>query len=373
MRLTVQVKLLADASQGAILKATLKKANASCDWLSELAWKSKEFSQLGLHKIGYMPARKQFPDLSSQVIVRAIAKTVDAYKLDCKVCRRFKPLGSFPYDARILSWRLDKSTVSIWALGGRLKIPFVCGPRQLEMLQHERGEADLVLRGGVFYLFVSVTLPETLAPACKEWLGIDLGLVNLAQSSDGHTFGNARKVAGLRNRRWRQRKRLQSRCTRSAKRVLRGLRGREGRFVRHENHVISKQIVAVAKRTGRGVAMEDLRNIRSRIRASKKQHRVLHSWAFADLLAKIEYKCKLNGVPVKFVDPRNTSRTCPACGNVSKKNRPTRDKFACQSCGFTADADTNAAVNIRGRASIIRPNERWGARDHVQNPPFMVG
>ena len=369
----MQVKLLADTSQNAALKATLKRANAACDWLSELAWKAKEFSQLGLHKIGYAPARKQFPDLSSQVIVRAVAKTVDAYKLDCKVCRRFKPLGSFPYDARILSWRMDKSTVSIWALGGRLKIPFVCGPRQLEMLKHERGEADLVFRGGTFYLFVCVTLPETLAPACTEWLGIDLGLVNLARSSDGQTFGDAKKVAGVRDRRWRQRKRLQSRCTRSAKRVLRSLRGREARFVHHENHVISKQIVGVAKRTGIGIALEDLRGIRDRIRASKKQRRVLHSWAFADLLSKIEYKCRLNGVPVKKVDPRNTSRTCPACGCVNRKNRPTRDKFACVSCGFTADADTNAARNISGRAVVIQPHERWGVRDHVQNLPFMVG
>jgi IS605 OrfB family transposase len=269
---------------------------------------------------------------------------------------------------------MEDKTMSIWAVGDRLKaVPFVCGERQWEMLQFERGEADLVLRDGVFYLFVSVTLSETEAPACKEWLGIDLGLVNLAQSSDGQTFGEARKVAGIRARRWRQRKRLQSKRTRPAKRVLRSLRGREARFVRHENHLISKQIVGVAKRTGRGIALENLKGIRDRIRARKAQRRVLHSWAFADLLAKIEYKCRLLGVPVQFVDPRNTSRQCPACGSVSKKNRPSRDKFACVSCGFTADADTNAAGNIAGRAVVIQPHERDGVRAHVQNPPFTVG
>ena len=364
---------MADAGQCSTLKATLKRANSACDWLSALAWERKEFAQFALHKIGYAPARAQFPDLTSQVIVRAIAKTADAYSLDLKVMRKFRPLGSFPYDARILSWNLTKSMVSIWSVDGRLHIPFVCGPRQLEMLQYPRGEADLVLRDGIFYLFVTVTLPETKTPACKEWLGIDLGLVNLAQSSDGQTFGNARKVAGLRDRRWRQRKRLQSRCTRSAKRVLHRLRGREARFVRHENHVISKQIVGVAKRTGRGVAVEELKGIRNRIKGLKKQRRILHSWAFADLATKLEYKCRLNGVPFQKVDPRNTSRLCPACGSVSKKNRPTRDKFACASCGFTADADTNAAVNIGGRAAIILPNERDGVLAHVQNPPFMVG
>jgi transposase len=259
MRLTVPIKLLTDETQYASLKATLKRANAACDWLSEKAWTTKKFDQVGLHRAAYRLAREAFEDLSSQVIVRAIGKTVDAYKLDCKVMRRFRPLGSFPYDARILSWKMEDKTMSIWAVGDRLKaVPFVCGERQWEMLQFERGEADLVLRDGVFYLFVSVTLSETEAPACKEWLGIDLGLVNLAQSSDGQTFGEARKVAGIRARRWRQRKRLQSKRTRPAKRVLRSLRGREARFVRHENHLISKQIVGVAKRTGRGIALENL-------------------------------------------------------------------------------------------------------------------
>jgi IS605 OrfB family transposase len=137
--------------------------------------------------------------------------------------------------------------------------------------------------------------------------------------------------------------------------------------------VISKQIVGIAKRTGRGIALEDLSGIRSRIRATKKQRRILHSWAFADLQAKIVYKSRLIGVPVQFVDPRNTSRTCSTCGSVSKQNRPTRDKFICVSCGFTANADTNAASNIAGRAAVILPHERDGVRAYVQNPPLAVG
>lgn len=291
---------------------------------------------------------------------------VDAYKLDTETCRTFRPLGSFPYDERILAWNMAKSSVSIWTVEGRKHIPFICGSLQLEMLQHERGQADLVFCDGKFYLFVTVTLPETKIPKCKSWLGVDLGLKNLAKSSDGQTFGDAQKVAGIRKRRWRQRKRLQSKGTRSARRVLKRLSGRESRFIHHENHVISKQICHVAKRTNRGIALEDLKGIRSRIRAGKAQRRVLHSWAFHDLQSKIAYKCRLIGVPLKFVDPRNSSRTCPACGSISKKNRPTRDNFACQSCGFTADADTNAACEIARRAAIDRPDERKGVKVQVQ-------
>jgi putative transposase len=235
-------------------------------------------------------------------------------------------------------------------------LPFVCGERQRKLLEFPKGESDLILRKRKWYLNVTVDVPEEREQEAVDWLGIDLGLVNIAQSSDGQTFGDARKVASIRARRWRQRKRLQKKGTRKAKCVLRRLGGREQRFMRDVNHVVAKQICGVAKRTNRGIALEDLIGIRSRIRANRKQRRILHSWTFADLQAKIVYKGRLIGVPVQFVDPRNTSRTCPACGSVSKKNRPTRDKFACQSCGFTADADTNAAGNISRRGAFNHPN-----------------
>lgn len=376
MQLTVQVKLLASEQQAKLLKETLKSANAACDWISQRAWEKQVFAQLPLHKLVYYPCREAFPKLASQVVVRANAKVVDSYKLDCKVARKFRPLGSFPYDERLLSWNMEQGTVSLWSVNGRLKLPFICGERQQAMLQHERGQADLVFREGTFYLFVSVSLPETKQPKCEDWLGIDLGIANIAADSDGRTYGNAKKVSGLRERRFRQRKRLQSRCTRSAKRVLRRLSGRESRFVRQTNHEISKQIVAEAKRTGRGIALEDLTYIRARIRATKSQRRRLHSWAFADLQAKIAYKSRLIGVPVRFVDPRNSSRTCPSCGQIAKANRKTRDTFACISCGFTADADTNAARELSRRAVIIQPHERASVSlgdAYVQNLPLRMG
>jgi transposase len=84
------------------------------------------------------------------------------------------------------------------------------------------------------------------------------------------------------------------------------------------------------------------------------------------LQSKIAYKCRLNGIAIKFIDARNTSQTCPVCGNVAKSNRKTRDRFACVNCGLTADADTNAAGIISRRAAIDRPYERDGIRAQVQ-------
>jgi IS605 OrfB family transposase len=366
----VQVKLLPTPEQSLALRETLELANKAAGRLSQLAWQKKEFRQFPMHRLFYKQIRAEF-DLSSQVVVRLNAKVADAYKLDKKVQRSFRKHGSISYDARILDFQLAASTVSLWTVKGRLKhLPFVCGERQRKLLELPKGESDLILRDRKWYLNVTVDVPEEREQEAVGWLGIDLGLVNLAQSSDGQTFGDARKVAGIRARRWRQRKRLQAKGTKKARKVLRRISGREQRFMRDVNHVVAKQICGVAKRTKRGIALEDLNGIRARIRANRKQRRVLHSWAFADLQAKIAYKGRLLGVAVKLVDPRNTSRTCPACGSVSKKNRPTRDKFACQSCGFTADADTNAACNIASRGAFNHPNAQASVkcRCHVQSP-----
>lgn len=359
MKLTVQIKLLPSDEKAEQLGLTLKTANQAANRLSQLAWNQKEFRQFPLHRLAYKQLRSEF-SLSAQLVIRLIAKVADAYKFDQKTQRVFRPLGSISYDSRILSFNLAASTVSIWTMGERAEIPFVCGDKQRKLLELPKGESDLIFRKGKWFLNVTIEVPEEREIEAVDWMGIDLGLVNLAKSSDGQTFGDARKVAGIRKRRSRQRKRLQSKGTPSAKRVLRRLSGREQSFMHDVNHVISKQISIVAERTKRGVALEDLKGIRSRARAGKAQRQILHSWGFADLLAKIAYKCRLVGVPVKLVDPRNSSRKCTACGNINKGNRPKRGLFRCQSCGFTADADTNGAINLRMRAigtgAVTHPN-----------------
>lgn len=363
MILTVKVKLLCSHEQALILKRTLVEANAACSFISELSYSEKVFHKFALHALAYRKARTRFPLISSDATNRAVHKVAQSYLVTKSSQHSFNPLGGFPYDRKMVTWKKDSALVSIWSVAGRLKIPVICNHKQKALLENRTGQSKLVLQKQKLFLFVSVNVTEQLG-AASGWIGVDLGLVNLAQSSDGHTFGHAGKVAGIRMMRWRQRKRLQSKCTRSARRVLRRLRGRESRFIQDTNHVISKQICDVAKRTGRGIALEDLRGIRERIRARKNQRRILHSWAFYDLQSKIAYKGRLLGIPVKFIDPRNTSRTCPACGHIAKANRKTRDVFECVGCGFTADADTNGAENIR-LAAINQPNARKGVREHV--------
>src|SRR5829696_7820788 len=111
------------------------------------------------------------------------------------------------------------------------------------------------------------------------------------------------------------RAKLQKKGTKSAKRRLKKRRKRESRFVNDVNHCLSKQLVKKAKRTERRIALENLTNIRQRVRATKSQRLLLHSWAFADLQHKIRYKAKRVGVPVVLVNPAYTSQMCSACGH----------------------------------------------------------
>ena len=354
MILTAKVKLVTDEQQVATLKQTLEMTNAACDYLSQQAWEHKTFARFKLQKAAYHECRAAFPALSAQVVVRAIAKVADAYKLDKKVKRTFKPHGAISYDSRILSWNIAKQQVSIWTVGGRLKLAFAAGARQLELLSGERGEADLCYVGGVLYLFVSCKVPDARLIDVKDVLGIDLGIVQLATDSDGESYSGT-KVEENRHTFAHRRRNLQRKGTKAAKRKLKKLSGRQSRFQGDVNHVISKAIVKKAVCTDRSIALEELTGIRGRVKARKPQRGRLHNWAFADLRTKIEYKAKQVGIPVVFVDPRHTSQACNVCGNIDKRNRPNQATFKCIACGHVADADTNAALNIRARAVVKQP------------------
>ena len=353
MKLIAQVKLLPTLEQADALRKTLERANAACQFVSDTAWETKTFRQYDLHHKCYQAVRKQF-NLSAQVAVRAIAKVADAYKLDRKTKRNFKPKGSIAYDDRILSWRLHDQSVSIWTVNGRLRIPFVCGERQLELLKTRQGESDLEIFKGLFFLSSTCEVDEPKPIDVEDALGVDLGITNIAVDSDGEIY-SASHINNARHRRRRLRAKLQAKGTRSAKRKLKRLSGKERRFAKDTNHCISKKLVAKAKDTNRAIALEDLQGIRERVTVRRSQRATLHSWAFFQLRFFVTYKAKRAGVLVCLVDPRNTSRTCPACGHVDKANRSSQSKFSCVVCGFAGLADHIAAVNIGRRAAVNPP------------------
>lgn len=355
MKLVVNLKLLPTKSQALALGQTLERANAACNDISTTAWQEGVFGQYWLHKQVYYRIKAKF-SLTAQMVVRCIAKVADAYKLDRKSRRTFRPRGSIAYDDRILRY-LTENRVSIWTVAGRQTIAYACGDRQRVLLAFRVGETDLVARDGAFYLNAVCEVDEPPLLEVTEVLGVDLGIVNIAADSDGETFSGG-QVNGLRKRHARLRSRLQSKGTKPSRRLLKKRSQKESRFARDVNHCISKRLVAKAERTKRAIALEDLWGIRSRMRVRRPQRRQQHSWAFNQLRQFVQYKAGLAGVPLVLVDPSNTSRTCPRCGAIDRANRRTQAHFSCVSCGLAGPADTIAAENIRvlGRAAVNRPH-----------------
>jgi IS605 OrfB family transposase len=349
MKLVAALKMLPTDAQAACLAATLERCNRACDWLAKTAWDTGTFGQYALHKIGYAETRSRF-GLSAQAAVRCISKVADAYKLDRDTQRSFRWDAAQPYDDRIIRFVKDGSAVSLWTIEGRMVIPIVMGEHQKRLMAYRKGEVDLCFVRGKWILAATCDIPETKEFEAEDWIGVDLGIVALAADSDGKVYTGA-EVERKRQHIQKRRRGLQKCGTRGAKRRLRKLAARQGRYQKHTNHVISKALVMDAERTSRGIGLEQLKGIRQRVTARGGNQRArLGNWGFGQLGAFIVYKAKRAGIPIAFVDPRNTSRECQACGCIDRKNRPSQSTFKCIGCAHEANADLNAARNIRQRA-----------------------
>jgi IS605 OrfB family transposase len=352
MKQTLLVKLDTTKEQFEALHQTMHLFNEACNFIAQIAYKNHTANKMRLQKLVYHEARDRF-QLSAQMAIRAIAKVCESYKRDRNRRPRFRPNGAVVYDQRILSWKGLEHT-SILTLKGRIKVPIRIGEYQKVRMDRIRGQADLILRKGVFYLAVVVDAPEPTPYDPVGALGVDLGIVNLAVDSDGAIYKD-KEVDKIMGRCEKLKAKLQKRGTKSAKRHLKQLSGREKRYRRNINHCISKKLVAKAKDTGRMLVLENLSGIRNQTTVRKAQRRRHSSWGFGQMRTFIEYKARLAGVPVAVVNPRGTSHTCLRCGCLDKRNRPSRENFKCVSCGLAGSADYIAALNIAARGVVNRP------------------
>ncbi len=354
MKLVAEVKLNPTQAQAELLQQTLKVANQACDYVSDAAWDSQTFGKYSLQKLCYDDLKEKFK-LTAQMAIRCLAKVAAAYELDKRAKRYFKEKGGIAYDDRILSWNIGLQRVSIWTVSGRQAIPFQVGPHALELLKTRQGESDLIFRKGNWFLLSTCNVAESEPIDPAGTLGIDLGIVNIATDSDGDRY-SAGPIEKVRQKRNFQRRQLQRKGTKSAKRRLKSLSGKQAAFQKIVNHTISKAIVAKAHRTKREIRLEDLTGIRARVRVRGTEQRNRHSnWMFSQLRSFIEYKAALAGIPVRLVNPAYTSQRCPDCGHTTKANRPTQAVFECRQCGLFGNADHFAALNI-SVAEVIQPN-----------------
>ncbi|NCJ07625.1 IS200/IS605 family element transposase accessory protein TnpB, partial [Synechococcales cyanobacterium C] len=228
-----------------------------------------------------------------------------------------------------------------------------------QYLNWKNTSADLLQdRKGRWWLHIvmEVETPET--GATDEVVGVDLGIASPAVDSRGSQYGSDH-WKGIEDSTVELRRRLQSKGTKSAKRHLKKVSGRQRRFRKDCDHVLSKRLAQSVK-PGATLVFEDLTNIRGRAKMRKAQRRRLHGWSFAQLQAFVAYKAEARGVNVDFVDPRYTSQKCSQCGHIERGNRPSQAEFRCKKCGYECHADYNAAVNIREdflklRAAVNQP------------------
>lgn len=337
--------MLPTGDQKADLLTTMERFNEAASFAARVGFEAGVFSQPSIHKRCYKEIRERF-GLSAQMAVRAIGKAVECFKRDKTKCPVFKSRSAVTYDDRIFSFK-GPDKVSLWTLTGRMRLPIVYGEYQGKRFDCMKGQVDLVYRGGKFYLYATIELLDKAPIEAKDFLGVDMGIVNIAVDSDG-TMYSGEAIEKARRRHETSRKTRQRKSTKSTKKRLKKLSGKEARFRKQENHRISKTIVAVAKDTNRGIVLEDLKGIRDRTTVRRRQRNRHSGWSFHQLRSFIEYKAVMAGVPVVTVNPRNTSRTCSACGHCEKANRKSQSEFLCLHCGYSSNADLNSARNLAG-------------------------
>jgi putative transposase len=333
------------------LLENMRKYNEACNFVADKAYELRLSNKYKLHKLVYGQIRKHF-GLTAQFAVRVIGKVVEAYKRDKSIKPSFRELGAIQYDQRNSKVGIDR--VSLMTLQGRIKLATRIGDYQRGRFDIDRvkGQSDMIYRKGVFYLIVVVDAPEKPEYDPIDALGIDLGIENIAVDSDRQII-EGKKVEQTRKKYSRLRSQLQKVGTRSGKRKLKKVSGRERRFKKDTNHMISKAIVLKARGTTRAVGMEDLKYIRSRatVKDRRRSQRDRYSkWAFGELRNFVTYKAKKEGVPLRVVESKNTSRQCPECKHIDQRNRKSRNEFECLQCQYKEMADYVAALNIAAKA-----------------------
>ena len=366
----------------------MKQFNLASSWLAEQAFQRKLACRYILHKLFYKDLREKF-NLKSQMAIRCIASTTFNYKRDRRKRIRFRPTASMTFDSKNLS-RKDSSLISISTINGRLLIPFSCAEsRRLRLDSLPWKECKLQIKNGTFFLCIALDVPEDSTKEIIDFLGLDLGIVNIVTTSNREIF-SSEKIERVRTKYLKRRKLLQRKAAKAKtrrrrkniRRASRRLSGREANFRKNYNHILSKKLVCLAKDTDCGIALENLKGIRKGTQFRKAQRAKMAGWSFFQLRSFIEYKARLSGVPVEIINPMNTSRTCSKCGMVDKKNRKSQDKFECLACEHSEHADINAARNIkflaRAKSTSLKVSEGtiahcFGSRTGTSLQPCAVG
>ena len=355
MNRTLRLPLNPTTEQAEALLETMRQFTQAFNLVCAEGWRLREGNAYTLHRITYRNSRALCPKLISDLHAQARQKASEAVKSAITWSKKGRrvtcPQSTLcppRYNSHSFSIDWQKGLANLATIIGRQKVSFAIPTYALDLANNRVATADLVYRKGRFTLHVVLKLDDVLFADTNAALGVDLGICRPAVTSDNRFHGK-KHWREVEKRRFRIRRKLQANGSKSAKRHLKNLAGHSQRFRRDCDHVLSRSILhGIA--AGTTVVIENLTNIRTRVKATRGEaKRRLHSWSFAQLKGFLEYKAEALGCRVIGVDPRHTSQRCNVCGFTYRGNRKNQGDFCCRSCGHKANADLNAAKNIRDK------------------------
>ena len=245
--------------------------------------------------------------------------------------------------------------VSLNTLVGRIICPYKCGDPRLFSPGWKQGTAKLVLhQDGRWYLYVSLTceceVPER--EDVKTVIGADRGLrflINTSDSNNKNKFYSGREAAETRHKYSVRRAELQAKGTKSAKRKLKQLSGKENSWMSNQNHCLSKALTEEYAYRDALFVLEDLTGVSFSAENlhGHEQSMQLRSWTFYALEQQLKYKGALRGISVINVPAKYTSQRCPKCGNIDKLARDHgKHEYHCRKCGFQTNDDRVGSLNL---------------------------
>ena len=234
----------------------------------------------------------------------------------------------------------------------RISVSVKLTDRQKELFSDAKfGTMRIVIKHHTLVAQIVYEVVESELKSDGNVMGVDLGIKCPAVSycSDGAVkfYGNGRKNKYMRRHYAYLRKKLQ---TSKKIKMVKRINDKEQRIMRDIDHKLSHDIVETAvAHNVKVIKLEQLQNIRSATRKSRKNNHSLHTWPFYRLAQFIEYKAKLAGISVEYVNPAYTSQTCPICGHVHHANDR---NYTCE-CGFHIHRDLLGAMNICNSTKFV--------------------
>ncbi len=352
---TIKLKLDLSEYDKETLRFTMSMSNHVFNEIAQYGFENHTSSKVSIHHATYYPIREKYPELPCSILqgIRDVAcEALKGVKL--KKLPKSKQYSAIRYNKRVCNINLSKQIVTLASTKGRVKATFQIPECYMKYLGWEIRTSTLGYnkQQDTFYLHVTIRKQSPEPVDGDKILGIDRGIVNIAVTSSNKFF-NSKPIKNVRAKYAHLRAKLQSKGTRSAKKLLRKISGKEERFVTWVNHNISKEIVAMPFDV---FAIEDLTSIRVQSRTKGVGfNRKLNNWSFYQLEQFLRYKAEATGKSVTTIDPRYTSQKCSNCGHIYKGNRK-GNSFHCVKCGFQIHADLNAARNIAeiGKSNLGR-------------------